>query len=168
MIFRRATAHEWDTCSTEAGLEILARGDAQALVVEIGALATFGGEHFVRNGIVDDARNQLALALQRNGNREMWDAVQEVGCTVERIDDEPVRFIRTIDQAGFLGEDGIAGARLLQFLDQNALGTLVSDADEIGGALQRDLQIFHFAEIANELAPRFARGGGHYVQAGER
>ena len=69
-------------------------------------------------------------------------------------------------EPGFFGEDGIAGPRLLQFLDQDALGALVGDGDEIRRALHRDLQVLHFAEIADELAPRFARGSRHHVQGG--
>ena len=46
------------------------------------------------------------------------------------------------------------------------LGALVGGGDEIGRALQRDLQIFDFAEVADETASRLARGGDHHVQGG--
>ncbi len=68
------------------------------------------------------------------------------------------------DQAGFLEQEAVAGARLLQLLDQNALGALVGDGDEIGRPLHRDLQIFDFAEIADQPPAGLAGGGGHDVQ----
>ena len=72
----------------------LARGHAQALVVEIGAVALFGDEHLVGDRIEDHGRDELALALQRDRDGEMRNAVQEVGGAVERIDDEAMRSCR--------------------------------------------------------------------------
>ena len=46
---------------------------------------------FVLDRIVDDARDDLAFALERDRNREVRNAVQEVRGAVERVDDPAVR-----------------------------------------------------------------------------
>ena len=45
-------------------------------------------------------------------------------------------------------------------------GALVGGGDEIGRALHRDLQIFQFAEIADQRAAGLARRGDHHIQGG--
>ena len=69
------------------------RDPQAAAVVEIGALAPLGGEGLLIGGIVDQARDQLALALERDGDGEDRHAVQEVGGAVERIDDPAMRVV---------------------------------------------------------------------------
>ena len=70
--------------------QMAARRDAQAPVVDIGAGALLGPEHLVAQRLVDDAGDDLAVALERDRDREMRDAVQEIGGAVERIDDPAV------------------------------------------------------------------------------
>ncbi len=67
--------------------EGLARADAQAAVVQEGAAASLGGVELVRRRVEDDRADDLALALERDGDGEMRNAVQEIGGAVERIDD---------------------------------------------------------------------------------
>ena len=98
--------------ANSACLNCLARGDAQALVVEKGAVTLLGHEHLVGDRIEDDGRDELAFALQRDGDGEMRNAVQEVGGAVERIDDEAVGFVGPFDDARFLDQEGVAGPRL--------------------------------------------------------
>jgi hypothetical protein len=123
-------------------------------------------EHVVGRGIVDESGDDLALALQRDGNREMRDAVHEVRRAVDRIDDEAVGLVGAVDRAAFFGEKAVAGAHARQFLDQDALGALVGIGDEIRRSLHRDLQVFELAEVARERAPRLARGGHHHIESG--
>ena len=70
--------------------EPLARGDADAPVVEEGAFAAFGNEHVVVRRIVGQRRDNGAVALERDRDGEMRNAVQEIGGAVERIDDPPM------------------------------------------------------------------------------
>ena len=67
--------------------EVAAAGDAQPPVVEEGAAAALGDVKLVQDRVVDDAGDELALALERDRDGEERDAVQEVGGAVERIDD---------------------------------------------------------------------------------
>ena len=73
--------------------------DAQPAAVEKGAGAAFGGVQLVVNGRVDDARERLAVALQRDRDGEVRNAVQEVRRAVERIDDPAVGGIAAGDRA---------------------------------------------------------------------
>ena len=140
--------------------EVLANRHAQALVVEIGAVALLGHVHLVRHRIVDEARDELAFPLQRDGNRE------DAGCRAENSSCRRCgSMMKRWDLSGpsmharFLDQEAVAGPRARQFLDQDALGALVGDGDEIGRTLERNLQIFEFAEIADQGAAGLARGG---------
>ena len=69
--------------------------DAQPAVVEVGAGALLGHEHLVLDRIVDHARHDLALVLERDRDRPVRQPVQEVRRAVERIDDPaPGRVLR--------------------------------------------------------------------------
>ena len=72
-------------------------GDAQAAVVAPGALPLLGDIHGIVGGIVDEAGDDLALALQRDRDREHRDAVQEVGGAVERVDVPDVGLVGALD-----------------------------------------------------------------------
>ncbi len=92
--------------------------------------------------------------------------MQEIGGAVERVDDEAVRFVGALDHAGFLDQEAVARPRLRQFLDQDALGALVGDGDEIRRPLERDLQVLNLTEIADQPAAGLAGRGDHHVQGG--
>ena len=95
-----------------ASASLLRRGDPQAPVVEEGAGAALGDIEFVDDRIVDDAGDDLALALERQRDGEDRDAVEEIGGAVERIDDPAVGLVAAGDLAAFLGEEAVAGPRL--------------------------------------------------------
>ena len=103
----------------------LAAGDADALLVQEGALAALGDEHLVVGRIVDQAGDHRALALERDRNRELRNAVQEIGGAVERIDDPAVRLVGALALAAFLAEKAVTGPRLAQFGEQRLLGAAV-------------------------------------------
>src|SRR6185503_11354657 len=84
--------------------EPLARGDPDAAVVEERALAALCGEELVIGGIVDQPRDRRALAHQRDRDREVRNAVQEVGGAVERIDHPGVGLVAALAAAAFLAE----------------------------------------------------------------
>ena len=71
--------------------------DAQAPVGAPGALPLFGHVHVVVGRIVDDAGDDLALALERDRDGEDRDRVKEVGGRVERIDVPGVALVRPLD-----------------------------------------------------------------------
>ena len=146
---------------TTASESLLARGDAQALVFQPRALVLLGPEHLVAHRVEHDAGAQLAIALERDRDREVRDAVQEVERAVERIDDEAVRLVRALHLAAFLEQEAVARPRLLEALADDLFGLLVGGGDEVGGTLARDLQVLDLAEIADEAAPGGARGIHH-------
>ena len=73
--------------------------DPEAPIVEEGALAALGGEHFVACRIVDEPGDQFAVAFERDRDGEVRNAVQEVGGAVERIDDETMGAVGAFDLA---------------------------------------------------------------------
>src|SRR4051812_16529765 len=97
-------------------LRVAARKDvkaslsAQAPIVQKRALAFFGHEHVVDHRIEHDCGDKLPFTLQGNGDGEMRNAVQKIGGAVQRIDNEAVRLVRSVNQTRLFSEDGIAGA----------------------------------------------------------
>jgi hypothetical protein len=65
-----------------------------------------------------------------------------------------VRLVGADDLAGFFHQVAIAGAGLLQALEDDLLGLLVGGGDEVGWALARDLQVLDLAEIADQPAAK--------------
>jgi hypothetical protein len=110
-----------------------------------------------------DAGDDLALALEADGDGPMRDAVQEVGGAVERIDDPAVRAVDADDLAALFHEEAVTGARLGQLAVDHILGFVVGGADEVARPLHRHLQVLHLAEVAGKPAPRLARGGDHHI-----
>ena len=135
----------------------------EAAVVEESALALLGGENFVRRRVEDQSRHEFALALERDRDGEVGNAVQEVGGAVERIDDEAVGAIGAFDLAALLEEKAVARSRAGKLGMQDFLGAMVGGGDEIGRTFQRDLELLDLAEIAREAAGRLAGGGEHHI-----
>jgi len=115
---------------------------------------------------MDDAGDQIAIALQRHGDGEMRNPVEKIGGAVQRIDDPTVPAVLGRDLAALLEHEAIVGARLLQFLAQQALGLDVGLADEIARPLARDLKLFDLAEIMGEAARRLLHGLLHHGDQG--
>src|SRR5499426_4543947 len=146
--------------------EPLARRHPQPLIVEEGALAALGGEQLVIDGIVDDAGDDGAFALEPDRDRKVGNSVQKVQRAVERIDDPAVSLIAAFARAAFLAQKTVAGTRMLELVAQDFLGAPVGSGDEIGWPLERRLQMLDLAEIALERAARLARGLDHHVEEG--
>src|ERR1700687_3838546 len=144
--------------------EALAPGGADALLVQERALAAFGDKHLVVGRIVDQAGDDRALALKRDRDGELRNAVQKIGGAVERIDDPGVALVGALALAAFLADKAVTGPRLGKFGQQRLLGAAVGGGDEITRTFERDLQLLQFAEIAFERARGLARGGDHDVQ----
>jgi hypothetical protein len=79
-----------DAGDDEAVGERPAIGNPQTTIIQKRSLALLCREELVRRGIVDDARDDLAVPLEAERDCEMRNAVQEVRGAVERIDDPSV------------------------------------------------------------------------------
>src|SRR5579862_7528661 len=87
--------------------KIAARGDAKALIVEERALAVLGDEELLVGRIVNEAGNDGAVALERDRDSEVRNAVQEIGGAVERIDDPAMASVGAGAGAAFLAEKAV-------------------------------------------------------------
>ena len=113
--------------------ELAPAGDAQPLIVEEGALAALGDIEVVIGRIVDQAGDHGALALQADRNRELRDAVQEIGGAVERIDDPGVALVVAFAGAAFLADEAVARPRLGEIGVQHLLGAASAMVTKLAG-----------------------------------
>src|SRR5260370_40454007 len=90
--------------------------------------------------------------------------MQEIGGSVERVDDPAVGFVAALPMAAFLAEKTVARPRLGGLREQNLFGATVGRGDEIRRAFHRDLQVLDLAVVALEAATSFAGCGGHDVK----
>ena len=73
------------------------------------------------------------------------------------------------DAPALLHQEGVAGPGLGQLLAQRLLGADIGLADEVGRALDADLQLLDLGEVAQQaLAPPSARRSAITVMCGER
>jgi hypothetical protein len=75
-------------------------------------------------------------------------AVEEVGGSVERIDDEARLVGIALDRAPLLERQPPVRAGVAKLLDDRLLGALVRHGDEVGRALAADLELLDLAIIA--------------------
>src|SRR6266478_7556081 len=90
--------------------------------------------------------------------------MQEIGGSVERVDDPAVGFVVALPAAAFLAEKTVAWPRLGELRVQNLFGAAVCRGDEIPRAVHRDLQVLDFAVIALEAATGLAGCRRHDVK----
>ena len=144
--------------------EPLPRGDADAPVVEEGALAALGDEQLVVCRVIGEAGDDRAVPFERDRHGEMRDAVQEIGGAVERIDDPAMRPVGADMGAAFLAEKAVIRPRLGELLAQDRFGAVIGGGDEIARPFHRHLQVLDLAEIALEAAPGPERGLDHDIE----
>src|SRR5690606_8369669 len=122
-----------------------------------GAAILFRPEALIGDRLVDEACDHIAPALaigarllRGHGDGEMWNAVEEVRGSVERIDD-PAR-LRVIagDLAGFLQQETPVGPCRPQLVVKGALGGVIRLGVEVSRALARNLKVLDLAGIAAE------------------
>src|SRR5207248_11753645 len=130
--------------------ERAARGNREPGVVEIGACTVIGPELFILQRIEDDAGALLAIALERDGDAEVRQAVEKVRRAVELVDDPAMLAILAGNRAALFHKETVARPGAGQFLAQRSLGLVVGIGNEIARSLERDLQLFDFAEIASQ------------------
>ena len=166
-------AREGNAGSEDAVLQPLASGHPQApLGPQPGALAPLGPEHLLGDRVVGHRGHHLTLAgdriapLQGDVDRELRDAVQEVGRAVQRVDDPAMLGVLALQLAAFLHQEAPVGPGARQFLEDDLLCLAIGVGNEIRRPLHGHLQVLHLAEIADERAPRLHRGLGHHVEQG--
>ena len=159
-------AHERNACRQHRLAQVPPGSDAQALVVDEAALALLGPEQLVGDGIVGDAGDDLAFALQGHGAGEVRNGVQEVGCAVEGVGDPGVGLVGALDHPPLLAEEAIAGPGRGQGLEQHLLGLDVGGGDVVCGSLLGDLQFAKFAKVPRQALCRLADGVAHDFQQG--
>ena len=91
----------------------------------------------------------------------MRDAVEEVGGSIERIDDPARLGGIALDHPAFLEQHAPVGPGVAKLLDQGLLGALVGHRHEIGRTLLRHLQLLDLVIVAAQARRRLAHGAGH-------
>src|SRR5580658_1033055 len=127
-------------------------GDPDALAVKKGALAALGDKKIVVGRVVGERGDDDAVALKCDRNREMWNAVQEIGGAVERIDDPAVGLVGTFAKSAFLAEKSISRPCFGKLLVDDLFGAAVGGGDKITRSLDRNLQLLDLAQIALEAS----------------
>src|SRR3546814_7373657 len=108
----------------------------------------------------------LAGALDGDRDREIGDAVQEVGRAVERIDDPARAGLRAGRLAALLHQEAETRPRPRQLVANDPLGAGVRHADEVRRPLLGDLEALDLAEIADQAARRLLCGAYHDIDVG--
>ena len=116
--------------------ESLAFADANAAIVEKGAVALARGEQFVAEGIEYDTMGRLASFDERNGHAAVRDAAQVVVGTIQRINDP--RGATFADLPGLLGEDAMVGIGTADLAYDFSFGESINFAGEIHALLLDD------------------------------
>ena len=101
-----------NVCRDHSLMQLLAGGNAHALVVHEGAHAFLGMEEFIGDRVVGNAGHDFTLALQRNSDGKEGNAVHEVRCAINRVDDEAVVRVGALGLALFLAQETITGRAL--------------------------------------------------------
>src|SRR5690606_30034033 len=114
--------------------QVLAFGDADALVVELRAGPARGDEQLVAQRIEHHAVQRLRAFAQRDRHAPVRQTTQVVAGAVERVDHPgvPAGAAVALLRAAFLAEDGIVGVRPAQFLDDRLFGQAI----DLAGVVQ--------------------------------
>src|SRR5262249_50098012 len=146
--------------------ELAPRGNAQPPIVDIGADAFLGPKELVAQRLVDEAGDDLAVALERDRDAPMRNAVEGIGCAVERVDQPAVMRGAARLRSGLFEEEAVTRAGFGELGTKDLLGFEVGGGDELARSLDRDLQLLDLAEVADEATRRLERRAGHDVDEG--
>ncbi len=141
-------------------------GYTQPAFVDERAGALLRPEHLVGGGSIDhagvDLRRAVGLAaFQADADRPVRHAVQEIGRAVQRIDHPAPRPVFRARGTGFLHQEGVSGAGLVQLFLQGLFGADVGLGDEVGGPLDADLKLLDLGKVAQQPLGRLLRGVCH-------
>src|SRR5690606_8394680 len=145
--------------------QVFALGDANALVVELGAGAARGDEQFVAQRVEDHAVQRLGAFAQGDRDAPVRNAVQVVAGAVERVDHPGVAAGAAVAllRAAFLAEDGVVGIGAPQFLDDRFFGQAVDLAGVVHAPLLDHVQRVEPVHVAHQDVAPGARGLDHDV-----
>jgi hypothetical protein len=130
--------------------------DTHAVIVEMRAGAAAGGEQLLAHRVVDDRVLEAASDLAGDRHGEHREAVQEVGGTIERVDD-PERIVRAA-RAAFLGEECMLRIVAADGGDDFLLGRVVHLGDEVVAPLGSNGQRLQAVQAADDDLAGTARG----------
>ncbi len=138
----------------QAVFQAFGGGDANPPVIEVGSGAAFRGEHFLADGVVNHAGDNLARLFQAERDIEHGEAVGEVGGAVQRID-EPAEFRGALVAAALFGHDAVGGEVGAQAFHHEFFTGAVGFGHQVEIALEfeRDAPF----EIVGQQCARFAR-----------
>src|SRR5438270_629316 len=91
----------------------------------------------------------------------MGNAVEEVGRSIEGVDDPPGLDRVALDLAALLEQHAPVRARIPELLDDRLLGALVGHRDEVRRTLAADLQVLDLAKVTAQARRRLVRGALH-------
>src|SRR5262249_33189253 len=143
--------------------QLATAGNAEAALVDMGALALLRPIELVVDRVVDDAGIGLAVALDADRDREMRNAVQEVEGAVERVDDPAVGGVLAGGSAALLQQQAVVGPGLGQLALEDIFRTEVGLGDEVRRALLADLEVLDLAEIADQSLRGLVGGIDHDI-----
>ena len=162
----RAASNPWRAHGKHGLFSVLARRHDQLALVEPRTAARLCPEDFILGDVIDHTGQQLSFALQANRHRIVRLAVQEVQRAIQRVDNEAVRLVRSLNHAALFHQEAIARASLCQAVIDDLLGAVVGIGNEIGRALLGHLQVFDFPEVARKRAARSTGCGNHHGSDG--
>src|SRR6185503_3774191 len=130
-------------------------GHTQPRIVKPGAPALFGPETLVGQRLVDEPVADFRAAigaslLDRDRDGEMRNSVEEIGRSIERVDDPARLCWIALDRSTFLQQHAPIGPRIAKLLDNRLLGAFVGHGDEVRRPLAADLKLLDLAEVAPE------------------
>src|SRR6185295_5991876 len=108
--------------------------DVDGRAVELRALTAARRVHLAAHRLVDDARRQHAVLLERDQHRPVRNTAREVPRAIDGVDDEAAPLAAA--GAGFLGEHAVLWIRTGEDGEDGALGFAVGDGH--GGAVVLD------------------------------
>ena len=138
--------------------------DLEPFAIEEGAVPGDGDEHLIGWRIVEHAADRLIPAAQGQGNGVVH-AIDEIGRAVDGID-QPAVFVVVVDRREFLAGKAEIGIALEEVAADEQLALLVRLGDEIGRALDTDLEIAEAGEIALGERASLAGNGDHVFENG--
>lgn len=104
--------------------EFFARRNFNRDSVQHGLAAFYDGPGFADHGIVDDTEHDFVADTKGDGDAEVWDAVEEIHCAIDGIDD-PLAVGVLVSSDTFLAVERVGGATVEEDVGDEVLGFLV-------------------------------------------
>ena len=152
-------------------VEMTATGYPQTRVLQPCPPGLFSPEAFIGDRLVDEPRRNFSPTaaiklgfLNRDGDGEMRDSVEEIAGAVEGVDD-PTRFAGiAFHLAAFFEQKPPVGASLPEIVIKAAFGRSIGLGYKIRRPLSADLQVLDLSEIPAQSTASAAGGTLHHTQ----